>query len=95
MKYKCQGCGVEKDLTAIEEYPYPDGRISPGCPLLEIDCDEKRVIVCYECFHRLDPDMWISRACWEGIGAVVPFDELPLAPTNEKGWVPILPQVTP
>lgn len=36
----------------------------------------KRVYVCHECFHKLEPDMWISQTCWESINPVVKFEDL-------------------
>jgi hypothetical protein len=88
---KCHGCGVEKDETVSEVYPYPDDNITqekPIKPFMQLDCegvDEegddsgtvKSVTVCHGCFHRLQPDMWISQRCWESLNPVVPFEELP------------------
>ena len=36
------------------------------------------VIVCHECFKKLDPDMWISENYWININPSIPFDKLPL-----------------
>jgi hypothetical protein len=76
-------CGVEKDTESKEVYPYPeDGLVDdPICPIFNLDCQDGRdwrcVVVCHECFHRLDPDMWISRGCWEALSPITPFEELP------------------
>ena len=88
MKMKCFGCGAEKDLTAKELYPFPeDGLISdePIDPLFVLCCegwDEhsgvwKQVVVCHVCFHKLEPDMWISSNCWATINPKVRFEGLP------------------
>lgn len=79
----CLACGAVKDMGALEIYPYPDGVScdSPIEPLLSLDCqgeDWRVVTVCHECFHRLDPDMWISKRCWEALRPLVPFEQLPL-----------------
>ena len=84
----CHGCGVVKDRALLEPYPYHEAAISgyePIEPLIEIDCSPRpaegpwrQVTVCHECCHRLDPDMWISQACWERLAPFVPFDALPL-----------------
>ncbi len=48
----------------------------------------KAVVVCHECFHRLDPDMWIGEvSCWERIKPVVIFDKLPKIESINK-WEP-------
>lgn len=80
---KCQGCGAEKDLNSREVYPYEDDGIvtdRPIVPFFHLDCTDedgdgttKKVTVCFVCFHNLDPDMWISRRCWESLTPVVPF----------------------
>ncbi len=84
---KCLGCGAVKDMLAYEVYPYPeDDRLctKPIPPLFVLECEPKLkgswriVIVCHECFKKLDPDMWIGERCWEGINPVVPFGQLPL-----------------
>jgi hypothetical protein len=102
MNQKCLGCGVEKDMDVLEPYPYPeDERLVEGpiVPLFVLDCEPsdrtggkqwKAVVVCHECFKRLDPDMWISERCWININPVVPFDELPLTKSfdDENKWQP-------
>jgi hypothetical protein len=86
MKKKCLACGVEKDLSVFEPYPYPDadGVIdeTPIPPLLKKDCsgdagDWRVVTVCHSCLHDLDADMWISRNCWARLHPITPFAELP------------------
>lgn len=89
---KCQGCGVQKDPKVFETYPYPEEErlcTNPITPLFSIDCqdydfhgDWRIAVFCHECFHKLDPDMWISRRCWESLNPVVPFLELPLSPKD-------------
>ena len=92
MKIKCLGCGVEKDMEILEVFPYPEENMlceDPLPPLFVLECqpwsDDKEdrrpwrvVIVCHECFRKLEPDMWISERCWKNINAVTPFEELPL-----------------
>jgi hypothetical protein len=83
MKQSCLACGVEKDRSIREVYPYAeeDGLIDdPIDPLMEIQCrgrDWRVVTVCFDCFHRLSPDMWISEACWLSLNPVTPYDQLP------------------
>jgi hypothetical protein len=95
MKSRCLACGVEKDRSAFEKYPYPeDGLIDePIPPLTEIDCQGPRfqdvtdwrvATVCHECFHRLDVDMWISDSCWNRLSPITPFDQLPKLEQNRK-----------
>jgi hypothetical protein len=83
MKKRCLACGVEKDTEVKECYPHPeDGVIDdPTNPLFDIDCqggnDWRKAVVCHECFHRLDPDQWISEACWQSLKPMIPFEKLP------------------
>lgn len=84
----CQACGVEKDPKVLETYPYPEDDLwdEPIEPLLEIACQDyvgipnpgpfKKVLVCHACWHKLDPDMWISRNGWEALNPKVPWIEL-------------------
>lgn len=84
---RCHGCGVEKDRTALETHKYPEDGLTdePIPPLGEIDVSPtergtgyRKATICLECFHHLQPDMWISQREWEAIGPVTPFDELPM-----------------
>lgn len=89
----CLACGARKDPAVPELYPYPgDGVVTdrPLRPLYELDCEPavdgapwRRVAVCHHCLHRLQPDMWISEACWAALDPVTPFAELPPAPVEE------------
>jgi len=92
MKTKCQGCGIEKDPTILEIYPYQEEDSicdDPIPPLFGFECQPgghthggfkvgpyRKILVCHECFHKLSPDMWISQSCWESLNPVVPFDQL-------------------
>ena len=93
MKKRCLACGVEKDISVKEVYPYPeDGLIEdPIDPLSTIDCEGPRigdvkdwrvVTVCHHCFHRLNPDQWISDKCWASLKPVTPFEQLPKLSTS-------------
>lgn len=89
MKQRCLACGVEKDRSVKEVYPYAeeDGLIDdPIDPLMDIDCqggaDWRRVTVCSECFHMLSPDMWISEAGWQSLNPATPFHQLPKLPAT-------------
>jgi hypothetical protein len=89
MKQQCLACGVEKETRFTETYPYPgDGIITdkPIEPLMTVDCqgagDWRVVIVCHDCFHRLDVDMWISEGCWRSLNPVTPFAQLPKLQTR-------------
>lgn len=91
MNQKCLACGVEKDTSIKEIYPYPDDGIIddvPIEPLMTIDCQGRRihghstgdwrvVTVCHACFHKLDVDMWISEQCWLSLNPITPFGQLP------------------
>ncbi len=92
----CFGCGAEKDPRAKERYPYEeDGLITdePIPPLFVIDCQPSRpedgfraVVVCGECFHRLNPDQWISEESWRALRPLLAFEDLPLK--LENTWEP-------
>ena len=84
MKMKCLACGVEKDLSVKEMYPFPDDGVitdEPVSPLFVIECQRKTewrvAIMCHACCHRLEPDMWISDRCWESLEPATPFEQLP------------------
>ncbi len=62
---KCFGCGVEKDMSQLETYPY-DGEYDaitqefPIPPLQVVECEGKEdrsdfraAVMCHECWHRL------------------------------------------
>jgi hypothetical protein len=95
---KCFGCSVEKDLGVNEVYSYPeDKRLcdEPIPPLMAIECqgeldhsDYRMVVVCHECFRKLDPDMWISEKCWININPVIPFIDLPSMKDEDDMWNP-------
>lgn len=88
---KCLACGIEKDMQVKEVYPHEGDHLisDPIDPLMELDCqgdelndgtgysDFRRVLVCHGCFHKLSPDMWISKAGWESLSPITPFNELP------------------
>ena len=88
LSQRCLACGVQKDTTVKEVFPYPeDGFIDdPIDPFFTLHCEGPRVngatdwrvvTVCHHCFHKLEPDMWISNRCWESLSPVTPFDQLP------------------
>ena len=88
----CQSCGTPKDPSAPEVYPYPDDGLTdrPIDPLMEVAVEPsggrwKSATVCHHCFHRLSPDLWISRACWESLNPAVGFDQLPDKTASESG----------
>ena len=97
---KCYSCGVDKDLSVKEAYPYPeDDRLTeePISPLMVIECssiakksngerDYRVVVVCHECFHKIDPDMWIGEKCWQLLNPKVPFDRLPKPADGTARW---------
>ena len=94
MKLKCLACGVEKDTSVKEVYPYPEeDRFidEPIEPLFSnIHCqggigevsDWRVVTVCHDCFHKLDVDMWISERCWLSLSPVTSFEQLPKLQTT-------------
>ena len=92
---KCMGCGAEKDLDVLVRYPYPDdGLIDKPIPQLStVDCAAetdhscwRTAVICHDCFHRLDVDLWINQSIWENLSPAVPFNRLPddvLAPPEK------------
>jgi hypothetical protein len=91
---KCYGCGIDKDVNTKEIYPYEEDSITdePICPLSVIECEtehvDKAVVVCNECYHKLQPDMWISERCWNAIDPVVSIEKLPDI-VKENKWKPL------
>jgi hypothetical protein len=93
MRMNCFGCGVEKDTETKEVSPFADEdglTTDPIGPLHVLDCQGPRipndpdnysefrmVVVCHACFHALEPDMWISKNCWDTIKPKVPYEKLP------------------
>ena len=86
----CLACGVEKDMEKEEVYPYPEDSLitdEPIQPLCELECqtdegDFRIVIVCHQCFHKLQPDMWISQGMWEALNPITPTKDLPKVPND-------------
>ena len=86
---KCYGCGIEKDLSKEEIYPFPEEHrlcTDPIPPLFVLECEIrmypspskwKAVVVCHNCFSKLNPDMWISDSCWNSLNPIIPIDKLP------------------
>lgn len=80
----CLACGANGDGEAI--YPYPDDCIDDSEPLPKLFCidavptihgDKSRMcVVCHECWHKLDVDMWISEKCWESLSPQTKFSDL-------------------
>lgn len=94
----CYGCGVEKDPEVEEMYTGKDlCNDEPIGPLIVLDCQPhkfddpnwKSVIVCFECFDKLSPDMWISQNCWESLNPHIPFNELPKLCGSDLDWDPV------
>lgn len=89
MKMKCLACGVEKDALIKEAYPYADDGLiaEPIQPFVTIDCqraaDWRVVTVCHECFHKLQPDLWINDDGWQSLNPITPFEQLPELPTTQ------------
>lgn len=84
----CEGCGVEKDDQVKEVYPWAEEEhfiADPITPFMYLEVQDydptsseyRLVRVCHACFHKLKPDHWISRANWDSIGPVVPWENLP------------------
>jgi hypothetical protein len=81
---RCHGCGIEKNPEIEEIYPYPEDGIThePVSPFFNLEVEPtipgqwKIVNVCHQCFHKLDPDMWINERIWESIQPTTPFSKL-------------------
>lgn len=80
----------DTDVEEVSPHAHEDGLTpEPVPPLFQLDCqppeftdsDWRAVVVCHECFHRLEPDMWISPGCWASLSPKVPFENLP--PLND------------
>jgi hypothetical protein len=92
MKQKCLACGVEKDMSLKEVYPYAGDRMvirEPIEPLLSIECQGSEdwhcwrlATLCHACYHKLDPDLWIDQDCWVSLSPVTPFEQLPILQTK-------------
>lgn len=95
---KCFGCGVEKDPSKLEIYSHPEtDRIctDPVLPLFVLECQPSKLmqpwkiaVVCHECFHKLNPDMWIGEQCWNSINPKTTFENLPLDNIKDYKWDP-------
>lgn len=82
----CYACGERKILEQLEVYQYesPPMTFEPIKPLMVIpvvdgEAPIRAAIVCHACIHKIDPDMWIAKADWNGLEPVVPFSLLPEA----------------
>lgn len=79
----CSSCGIKKDPEIKEIYPFPDDGIVDDKaigPLIRIKVAGhpfRIASVCHQCFHKLDPDMWISQAQWESEPRRIVFENLP------------------
>ncbi len=85
---RCYGCHVVKDPAALEVYPWDDEDNicdEPIPPLFVLEVQPtnpgayRAVVVCFACFHVLDPDLWISQGMWEHLKPRVPFEHLPVS----------------
>jgi len=84
---KCLSCGVEKDINSLEVYPYEGDCIitdEPVQPLIDIECqsvidhtDFRLASICHSCFHKVQPDMWMSAAEWKSLKPNTAFSDLP------------------
>lgn len=86
---RCYGCGIFKEVDNNELYPYPDEdgiTDNPILPLFTLECQTqsgyKAVVVCHECFHKLQPDLWIGENCWLSLNPIVPIANLPDVSTD-------------
>jgi len=93
MLLRCFGCGAERNTEIFELYCYEEEGMDDGeprPPLFVIPCDytvsssnptlndkSGAAVVCHECFHKLSPDMWIDRGCWESIDPLIQTEDLP------------------
>lgn len=76
-KFTCQACGVGfTDPSGIDvEDRGPDDR--PGTHR-EF---RRATSVCAECLDLMDADMWVSRAGWESLHPIVPWEGLEPIPS--------------
>jgi len=93
-KTTCLACGIEKDMNIKEMYPYSDDSIDteePVSPLFkDFECqsdtdhsDFRLVTICHKCWHRVQPDMWMSQREWESLNPITNFNDLPKSPNNQ------------
>jgi hypothetical protein len=69
----CQCCGKTKSDKPIklDVQPYYFVKGDSG-----IDDTWRTAFVCEQCYDEQEPDMWISRQCWEAFNPVVLFTDL-------------------
>jgi hypothetical protein len=54
-----------------------------------LDVDGKAGVVCWSCFWKTDPDLWISNECWDALSPLVPSSSLPsLFVSHDMMWDP-------
>jgi len=98
---KCFACGVEKDMTVLEVSRWhKEDHLTdePIPPLHVIECQSeyqepgtgfhifKACVICLECHHKLEPDMWICEDNWKRLNPVVPFERLPITKDDINTW---------
>jgi hypothetical protein len=108
MLMNCFGCNVEKDTEVLEVSPFADEdglTNEPIGPFFVLDVqgpipndpnnysEFRMTVVCHNCFHALEPDMWISKNGWDNIHPTIPYDRLPMfvAGTHDPTLVKPLP----
>lgn len=95
--FNCDGCGTLIDPDKLVMYPKVEGEASMVCttePVIPFtwldvepnsDADEyKTCNICWHCFNKVQPDMWISERCWELTPQFRKFSELADCPTSEE-----------
>lgn len=89
---RCQACGIEKDMDIEEYYPYSEDMITQEDkvqPLFDLECqmdedqsDFRVATVCFSCYHKLEPDMWINESMWKALNPIVDAKDLPDLPND-------------
>lgn len=85
MKVNCFACGIEKDMDILESSEFnPDFGYTNQlrAPIFVLDVDGpnefRQTLVCHTCFIKLDPDMWISKKCWDTLNPKIQYHKLPI-----------------
>lgn len=85
---RCWACGsrclAEHELTGPSDPPVGSERCSVAryLPAVVLDVHDYgsdcfAALVCWKCFHEIEPDCWIDSKIWASRNPIVPYDKLP------------------
>ncbi len=94
-RFRCFACGQFTD--EVKDGPTPeevDQAFRWQTGVLEVWQDgfyPKAAVVCWKCFWKTEPDMWISERQWRALNPIVSWLYLPLIKDNIQNiWEPQL-----